>query len=216
MKGESSPRIPAKRAATAFPILDILAERWSPLAFSDRRVADDDLRSLFEAARWAPSANNEQPWRFLIATRDQADEFARLLSCLTDGNKLWAHAVPVLCLNLVSTRYTRNGKENRTAAHDLGLAMGNLLAEATSRGLHVHQMGGILPDRVTELYELPADVAPWTAMAIGYAGDPSALPEKLLERELAVRTRKPLVDVVYSGAWARPATFLTSIDVTKP
>ncbi len=131
-----------KKASTDYPIHDLLAERWSPYGFADRPVAQTDLRSLFEAARWAASSYNEQPWSFLVATREDPEEFARLLSCLVDGNQGWAKAAPVLALGVVSLRFSRNNKENRAAVHDLGLAAGNLVVEATARGLCVHQMIG--------------------------------------------------------------------------
>jgi len=119
--------MPEKRASTDYPIHTLLAERWSPYAFADRPVAEADLRSLFEAARWAPSSNNEQPWRYLVATREHPEEFLRLLSCLVDANQAWAKAAPVLALGVVSLKFARNARDNRAAVHDLGLAAGNLL-----------------------------------------------------------------------------------------
>ena len=124
-----------KRATTDYPIHELLAERWSPYGFEDRPVAEADLRSLFEAARWAASSYNEQPWSYLVATKENPDEFARLLSCLVEPNQAWAKAAPVLALGVVSLKFSRNNKENRAAVHDLGLAAGNLLVEATARGV---------------------------------------------------------------------------------
>ena len=108
-----------KKASTDYPINKLLAERWSPYGFEDRPVAPDDLRSLFEAARWAPSSYNEQPWSFFVATKDDPKEFERLLSCLVEANQAWAKAAPVLALGVVNLRFTRNNKENRAAVHDL-------------------------------------------------------------------------------------------------
>jgi nitroreductase len=193
----------AKRATTDHPILDLLADRWSPYAFADRPVAEPDLRSLFEAARWAPSSYNEQPWRYLVARREDATEFERLLSCLVEPNQLWAKAAPVLALGIVHLAFDRNGKPNRAAVHDLGLAAGNLLAEATARGLVVHQMIGIVPERARELYGIPEGFEAWTALAIGHEGDPAALPEALRQRDLAPRARKPLAEFVFGGAWGK-------------
>ncbi len=156
-----------KKASTDYPIHELLAERWSPYGFKDRPVSQADLRSLFEAARWAPSSYNEQPWRFLVATQENPAEFARLLSCLVEGNQNWAKAAPVLALGVVSLRFSRTSKDNRAAVHDLGLAAGNLLVEATARGLSVHQMIGILPDKAREVYQIPEHNEAWTAMAIG-------------------------------------------------
>ena len=126
-----------KNAVTDHPILQVLSERWSPYGFDHRPVAEADLRSLFEAARWAPSSYNEQPWHYLVATKANPREFERLLSCLVDANQAWAKTAPVLALGVVSLQFTRNHEDNRAAAHDLGLAAGNLLAEATARGLSV-------------------------------------------------------------------------------
>ncbi len=194
-----------KRAATNYPIHDLLAERWSPYGFEDRTVAEADLRSLFEAARWAASSYNEQPWSYVVATRENPEEFARLLSCLVEPNQAWAKAAPVLALGVVSLRFSRNNKENRAAVHDLGLAAGNLLVEATARGLSVHQMIGILPDKARELYQIPENSEVWTALAIGYKADPASLPDALKERDLTPRQRKPLSEFVFAGKWGDPS-----------
>ena len=143
-----------KKASIDYPIHELLAERWSPYGFEDRPVAQADLRSLFEAARWAASSYNEQPSNFFVATKENPEEFARLLSCLVEANQAWAKAAPVLALGVVSLRFARNNKDNRAAVHDLGLAAGNLLVEATARGLCVHQMIGILPDKAREVYQI--------------------------------------------------------------
>lgn len=197
--------MPEKRASTDYPVHQLLAERWSPYAFDGRPVPEGDLRSLFEAARWAPSSYNEQPWSYIVATQEDPEQFQRLLSCLVDGNQVWAKAAPVLALGIVSLRFARNAKDNRAAVHDLGLAAGNLLVEATARGLFVHQMIGILPDKAREIYGIPEGCEAWTGMAIGYRGDPGSLPDRLRERDLAPRQRKPLSEFVFSGKWGDPS-----------
>jgi nitroreductase len=194
-----------KKAATDYPIQQVLSERWSPYGFEDRPVSEAELRSLFEAARWAASSYNEQPWNYLVATRDNAHEFNRLLLCLVEANQAWAKAAPVLVLGVVSLRFAKNSKDNRAAVHDLGLAAGNLLVEATARGLSVHQMIGILPDKAREIYQIPDHYEAWTAMAIGYKADPAKLPEALKERDLAPRQRKPLREFVFTGQWGNPS-----------
>ena len=194
-----------KKASTDYPIHELLAERWSPYAFEDRPVPDADLCSLFEAARWAPSSYNEQPWYYIVATQDDPEQFQRLLSCLVDGNQVWAKAAPVLALGMVSLSFALNAKDNRAAVHDLGLAAGNLLLEATARGLFVHQMIGILPDQAREIYEIPDEFEAWTGLAIGYKGEPASLPEQLRERDLEPRQRKPLREFVFSGRWENPS-----------
>lgn len=183
------------------PIQELLTKRWSPYAFSDRPVSEADLRSLFEAARWSASSYNEQPWRYIVATRSNPEEFERLLSCLVEGNQVWAQAAPVLGLGCTSLNFAYNGQPNAAAQHDLGLASGTLTVEATARGLCVHQMIGILPDRARELYQIPDGFLPLTGLAIGYLGDPNTLPEKYKERDLAPRQRKPLAEFVFGGQW---------------
>jgi nitroreductase len=195
------------RATTDHPVHELIAARWSPYAFADRPVPKADLLSLFEAARWAPSSYNEQPWSYLVATRDEPDEFARLLSCLVEGNQAWAKSAPVLALGCTSLNFVRNGQPNAAALHDLGLSSGNLVLEATARGLAVHQMIGILPDRARQLYTVPEGVQPLTGLAIGYPGDPAALPENLRQRDAGCRPRKALSTFVFFGKWgtASPA-----------
>jgi|HubBroStandDraft_6_1064221.scaffolds.fasta_scaffold417411_2 nitroreductase len=197
-----------KTASADSPIHEVLAERWSPYAFRDKPVSQDELRSLFEAARWAPSSYNEQPWRYVVATRDDRAQFERLLSCLVEGNQAWAKHVPVLALGIVSLKFAKNGKDNRAAVHDLGLAAGNLVVEATARGLHVHQMIGILPDKAREVFGIPEGYEAWTGIAIGYEGDPATLPDNLKQRDLTPRQRKPLKEFVFTGKWGNPAPFL--------
>jgi nitroreductase len=201
-----------KNASTDYPILPVLAERWSPYGFADRLVAEADLRSLFEAARWAASSYNEQPWGYLLATRENPPEFARLLSCLVEANQAWANAAPVLVLAVVSLRFARNNQDNRAAVHDLGLASANLVMEATSRHLSVHQMIGILPDKAREVYRIPEHFEAWTAMAIGYKADPARLSDALRERDLAPRQRRPLGKFVFTGQWGQPSPLVQKRD----
>lgn len=200
--------MPDKTAATDHPIHEFLARRWSPHSFQQRLVTAEDLQSLFEAARWAPSSYNEQPWSFIVATRDDRPEYERLLSCLVEGNQAWARTAPVLALGMVTHKFKRNNKENKAAVHDLGLAAANLVMEATARGLFVHQMIGIVPDRARELYQIPTDAEAWTALAIGYRDESTdRLAEELKEREAAPRQRKPLGQFVFTGKWGSSSAF---------
>ena len=200
-----------KRAALDHPIHELLASRWSPYGLSDRPVSDDDLRSLFEAARWAPSSYNEQPWSYLVATKANPEDFERLLSCLVEGNQAWAKNAPVLALGCTSLNFVRNGKSNAAAVHDLGLASGSLVLEATARGLFVHQMIGILPDKARELYHIPEDVQPKTGLAIGYAADSNSLPEMYRNRDLAARSRKHLGEFVFGGQWGTASALVKAL-----
>ena len=201
-----------KKALTEYPIHELLAERWSPYGFDGRPVSQADICSLFEAARWAASSYNEQPWSFIVAIREDAAEFERLLSCLVEGNQGWAKAAPVLALGVVSLRFSRNNKDNRAAVHDLGLAAGNLVVEATARGLRIHQMIGILPDKAREVYQIPEHYEAWTAMAIGYEGDLAKLPDALKERDEARRPRKPLSEFVFTGKWGQTSPLVLKRD----
>jgi len=195
-----------KQATPDYPVNDLIAKRWSPYAFSDRAVSETDLRSIFEGARWAASSYNEQPWSYIAALKSNAKEFERLLACLVEPNQVWAQAAPVLALGCTSLNFVKNGKPNAAAIHDLGLASGSLTFEATARGLYVHQMIGILPDKAREVYQIPEGVQPLTGLAIGYPADPNTLPESLRPRDLAPRTRKPQAEFVYGGKWGTAAT----------
>lgn len=194
-----------KIAATDHPVHALVANRWSPYAWAEVEVGDEDLAALFEAARWAPSSYNEQPWRWIVARRGDEAAFAMLLSTLVEGNQEWARHASVLAVGLAALRFDRNGKPNKAAHHDLGGAAAHLTFEATARGLSVHQMIGIEPERVRELYAVPEGVEPLTALAIGVAGEAAALPDKLRERETGPRTRKPLSELVFAGRYGRPA-----------
>lgn len=197
-----------KPAVTDHPISDLLRERWSPRAFSDKPISADVLRSLFEAARWAPSSNNEQPWAFIVATKDDSATHGKLLSTLHEFNQAWAKHAPVLGIAVSRLAFARNGNANRNAFYDTGAAMADLTTEAVSRGLLVHQMAGFDDHKAIELFGIPEGWEPIAAFVVGYPGDPQALPGNLRERELAVRTRKPLSEFVMSGSWGQPASFL--------
>jgi nitroreductase len=194
-----------KRAETDHPINDLTAKRWSPYCFSNNKVSREDLCSLFEAARWAASSYNEQPWSYIVATREDHEEFERLLSCLVEGNQRWAASAPVLVLGIASLNFSRNGKPNRAAIHDLGQASANLVLEATARGLYVHQMIGILPDKAREVYAIPEGHEPMTAIAVGYPGDPKDFPDELQQRDANRRPRKPLKEFLFGAKWGNPS-----------
>ncbi len=190
-----------KQVSPDHPIHELLVKRWSPHAFSNQPVAEEDLRALFEAARWTASSYNEQPWRYIVATRKDSEAFARLLSCLVEGNQPWAKSAPVLALGCASLKFALNGQLNTAAEHDLGAASACLTLEATARGLYVHQMIGIMPDRARELCQIPDGFRPLTGLAIGYLGNPNDLPEKYRARELGPRQRKPQAEFVFGGRW---------------
>jgi nitroreductase len=197
-----------KPADAQYPLHELARRRWSPRAFSDRAVEQALLQSLFEAARWAPSSANEQPWSFLIATRDQPAEFEALLDCLVPVNQVWARRAPVLVLSVASL--LRNGKPNRWAQHDVGLATENLLLEAVNLGLAAHPMAGFDAAKARATFQIPEDHEPMAALAIGYPGEPEDLPPELKQRELAARGRKSIDAFVFQGRWGERAPLVSN------
>jgi nitroreductase len=195
-------------APVEFPVNDLIRNRWSPRAFADKPVPAEVLRSLFEAARWAPSSNNEQPWAFLVATKDDAKNFEKSLGSLVEFNANWAKKAPVLVIAVAKLAFAKNKAPNRNAQYDVGAASLQLALEATARGLVVHQMAGFDPETAKEAYDIPEGWEPIAAMAIGYPGDASSLPEPYQTREKAPRTRKPMREFVMSGQWGHTAEFV--------
>lgn len=197
-----------KPAETAYPIHELLRRRWSPRAYSDRRVEPDTLRSLFEAARWAPSSSNEQPWSFVTATKDDEAAYRLLFECLKEGNKKWAHRAPVLVLSVAHMRFEDDGTENRHAYHDTGMAVFSLVIQAQSMGLVVHQMAGFDEEKARKDLKVPEGYEPVAMIAIGYPGDPTQLSDRLRGRELKPRERHPVDRFVFAQEWGRRAAFL--------
>jgi len=197
-----------KPADTRVPIHDLLRRRWSPRAFADRSVEPEKLQSLFEAARWAPSSYNEQPWRFVCCTRDHPADHERFLSILAEGNVPWARHAPVLILSVANAQFTHNGKPNRHALHDVGLAAENLVIQAVALGLVVHQMAGYDAAKARAVFGIPDGFEPAAAIAVGYQGEPDRLPQPIRDREAAPRTRKPLEEIVYGSRWAEPSVLV--------
>ncbi len=191
-----------------YPINELLKQRWSPLAFAEKMVSSDVLLSLLEAARWSPSCFNEQPWSFIIATKENPTEYERLFSCIVEGNQPWAGLAPILMLSVAKLSFDKNNKPNRHAFHDVGLAVASLTFQATEMGLRVHQMGGFDVDKARELYKISAEYEPVAAIAIGYPGKPDILPESLQPRELSPRSRKPMSSFVFTGEWGQTASFI--------
>ena len=195
----------AARNPVEHEVIEPIAKRWSPRAFADRPVEKEKLLSVLEAARWAASSYNEQPWRFIVATRDEPEAFEKLLSCLREGNQGWAKGAPVLLLGLVKKTFSNSGGDNRHARHDLGQAVAQLTLQAVALDLYVHQMAGILPDKAQEVFEVPDEFEVVSGIALGYVGDPETLPEDLQARERGERSRKPLGDLVFEGTFGQEA-----------
>jgi nitroreductase len=190
-----------KPANADHPIHDIIRERWSPRAFGKQSIRHESLLSIFEAARWAPSANNDQPWYFLISSKDDEAEFGRMLECLVEGNRVWAKTAALLAIAVTRKTYKHNGKPYRHAEYDTGQAVMALALQATALGLRVHQMAGFDAEKAREAYDIPEGYEPMTAIAVGYPGDPSGLPEKLRQAEKAKRDRRILSETLFTGRW---------------
>lgn len=183
----------------------VLAQRRSLRAFSSRSVEPETLRLILEAARWAPSSMNEQPWSFLIAARDNQTEFNRLLGCLLEFNVRWAQHAPVLLLSVARLTFTSTGAPNRHALYDAGQAMASLTFQAGVCGLTVCQMAGFDVEKARETFSIPSNHEPVAAAAIGYPGDPGCLPEKLQKKILDAQQRKSAEEFVFESTWGRPA-----------
>ncbi len=193
----------SKTADTSVEIHPLLANRWSPRAFSDQPVPAETVTALLEAARWSPSGLNGQPWRFIVSRRGESALFAQMVDCLMEGNQIWAKNAAVLMFAVAET--TRpNGKPNGSARHDVGQAVANLTVQAGEMGLYVHQMGGIYRDKIKTVYDIPEGYEVAIGIAVGYLGDAAALPDDLAERETAPRERKPLNEIAFTEKWGNP------------
>ena len=190
------PTIQAMRST--LDILPALNHRFSPRAFSDREVTEEELELLFEAARWAPSSMNEQPWRFLVVRRGD-EGHAALLSCLSPKNASWADKAPVLVVNMVMRDLSRNGQPNHHARHDLGLALGQFTAQATELGMGLHLLGGFSAEATREAFHIPESLDIVCVTVLGFPGDPDQLPEDLRAREVVRSPRKTMSELVHKG-----------------
>lgn len=195
-------------APVEYPVHELIRERWSPRAFSRNEISSEDLRSLFEAARWAPSSSNEQPWAFIVATRNDNENFTKALQPLVEFNANWAKNAYVLGFAVAELAFAKNNTPNRNAHYDTGAAMSQLTTEATSRGIFVHQMAGFDPDTAREVFEIPSGWDAIAAFAMGYPGDPASLPQPYRDRETAPRVRKPIREFVMNGKWGHTADFI--------
>jgi nitroreductase len=193
-----------KKAPTMDGVLPAIQSRWSPRSFSDRDVDPAELARVFEAARWAPSSSNGQPWGYLVGVRNSITH-DKIVSTLVSFNQSWAPQAPVLILGIAKTTFAHNGATNAYAMYDLGAATALLVVEAVYLGLAAHQMGGFDREAARQVLEIPEDYALGSVIALGYQGEPSALAnEKLVAQEVAPRQRKPMKEFVFSS-WGVPA-----------
>lgn len=179
------------------PVHDLIEQRWSPYAFADRPVEPETLASVLEAARWAPSSYNEQPWRFIVGQRGDPATYQRLLDCLVPANQDWAKTAPILMISVAAMSFALHGKPNRHAAHDVGLASAQLALQATALGIAVHFMAGFDGDKARETFAIPDGYEPVAAIAMGYHKDDDADPES----EISKRLRRPVESFTFFGEW---------------
>lgn len=189
-----------KEADTKYNIIDLLKNRWSPRAFSDKKVSNESLGKIFEAARWSASCMNAQPWRFIVGIKNEGNTYEKITSSLEESNQVWTKNAPVL-IALVARKIYDNGKDNAWDEYDLGQSAANMTIQALSENLYVHQMAGFKPDILIKEFNIPKEFTPKAVMAIGYLGDIDILNEKLRERELLKRTRKDLKELVFTNKW---------------
>lgn len=192
-----------KRAKTETMILENIEKRWSPRAFDpSKTISKEQLLRLLNAARWAASSYNEQPWRFIIGIKGEGDSWDKLFSCLGEFNQQWAKNAPLLMLACGKKNFSKNQKPNHHYAYDVGQAVATLAIQATGDGLYLHQMAGFSPQQAKETFSIPEEFEAITAIAVGYQGKEEELPEKLQEQEEAPRSRKPLEEICYINEWA--------------
>jgi nitroreductase len=194
-----------KHAPDVAGVQDLILRRWSPRAFADKEVPAKELKALFEAARWAASSSNEQPWRFLVGRRGD-DTYQKIFNALVEFNQSWAKSAPVLVLSVAKKTFSGKDAPNRTSLHDTGAATANLALQATADGLHSHSMAGFDAEQVRASFAIPSDYEIGAVTAVGYFGDPASLPEHLHKMEVSPRQRKPLEEFVFSE-WEKPAQF---------
>lgn len=197
---------PERIAQPDHPVETVIRERYSPYIYSGKSVEKTKLLSCLEAARWAASSFNEQPWRYILATREDGAAWEKALGCLVEANQEWARHTGALILACAKKTFTRNGKPNRVSEHDLGMAGCSLTLQAQALGLHVHMMGGINPSAIKAGYKVPDDFEPLTAIAIGYAAAPAKGDPELAKRDTGPRERKPLGEWVFGDSWDEAST----------
>lgn len=195
--------IPHKPAPVPPQVIEPIRIRWSPRSFSAQNISEPDLRTIMAAAQWAASTYNEQEWRYIIARRQDAEQFARAVECLTEANQRWAKGAAVLMFCLGRPNFTKTGQPNPVWHYDCGLASSQLVIQAMAMGIHVHQMAGIKHGAIRKTYGVPAEFEPLAGIALGYAASPEKLPEDLRKAELAERTRRPLEETVFAGSWGQ-------------
>jgi nitroreductase len=195
----------SKHAPDVAGVEHLIRRRWSPRAYADKKVPAAELKRLFEAARWAASSSNEQPWRFLVGRRGDPT-YEKIFKALVEFNQGWAKSAPVLVLSVAKKTFTEKAQPNPYGLHDTGAATAYIALQATADGLHAHSMAGFDHEQMRASFGIPSDYEIGSVTAIGYFGDPASLPERMQKSEVAPRQRKPLDEFVFSE-WEKPAQF---------
>ncbi len=193
-----------KSASNDYPIHPHLKERWSPRAFDNRFIEPEKIRSLFEAARWSPSAGNIQPWYFILGLKG-TETFENITKTLDEFNLLWAPRVPMLFIT-VASKVNSNGDYNHTALYDLGQSIAHLTFQAMEEGLYVHQMSGFYPEIAKTLFDIPENYEPVTVVAVGYMGRADTLHPRMAKGEVKPRERRKASESVFSGKFNMPSS----------
>lgn len=192
-----------KETKNQYPILDIIKERWSPRAFSPKSVEPEKIQSLMEAARWAPSSFNGQPWRFILGVKGQGDGYDKIQQGLVEFNQIWSQTAPLLIVALGRKNFAHSGEPNTAWQYDTGASVAFLTLQAMSMGLYMHQMGGFSKQKLIELLEIPADYEPLTVLAIGYMGSADVLPPDFQKMEMGERSRMPFNELVFDNKFGQ-------------
>lgn len=195
-----------KEIDTQEKVNELIANRWSGRAYdADRQVTHQDIISLLEAARWAPSCYGDEPWRYIVCDKSTNEAaWDKAFSCLVEGNQSWAVNAPVLILALANTFFSHNDKDNRWSQYDTGAATMSLCIQASSLGLMVHQMGGFSAEKTAEVFSIPEQYTSMAMMTVGYQLAEDKITGELMERESSERQRNPLAEQFFDGEWGKP------------
>ena len=188
-----------KPIVSTYKTNSLIKYRWSPRAFSVRSVEKEKIMRILEAARWSPSAFNEQPWRFIIGIKKGSETYEKVLETLGEWNQKWAGKTPLLILNMAKKTFTYNKKPNGTFLYDLGQAVAYMCLEAMNQGVYSHQMSGFSQEKAINIFQIPDDIEPVSVTAFGYYGDPKDLPKDMYESEKEKRSRKAFDDLVFTN-----------------
>jgi len=186
-----------KIAITRYPVHQLIKSRWSPRSFLNDKIPEETIFTLFEAASWAPSSRNEQPWRFIYGIKDEGPNYKKIYDTLVHWNQQWAKTAPLLILTVAKLNSEFHNQENKYALYDLGQSVANLVFQAGELNLYCHQMGGFDEEKARNAFQLPIHFSAITVIAVGYLGNPDILPEDMKELETRPRTRMDISRIAF-------------------